>query len=60
MNPAIHYPTAHQRHLEAVREARRHPLGEVAARERRLSGYGARLLGLVRSQPTLRPAHDQR
>ena len=26
----------------------------------RLSGYGARLLGLVRSQPTLRPAHDQR
>jgi len=35
MNPALSYSISHQRHLDVVRESRRHALASVPPKERR-------------------------
>jgi len=35
MNPALSYSISHQRHLDVIRESRRHVLASVPPKERR-------------------------
>lgn len=60
MNPAIHHYSVTQQQAQIAREScrHRHHVGDLPLRERRLSGYGARVLALFgRRQrvPALRP-----
>ena len=55
MNSAINYYSAAQHHADAIREARRNPIADVPARERRAPAHGHWLRAVVASRVPLRP-----
>ena len=55
MNSAINYYSAAQHQADALREARRNPIADVPARERRASTFGNRLRATLASRAPLRP-----
>jgi hypothetical protein len=55
MNSAINYYSAAQLHADALRDARRNPIADVPARERRAPSFGSRLRAAVVSHTPLRP-----
>ena len=59
MNSAISYYSSAQMQTDAIRDARRNPIANVPARERRAPAYGSRLRAVVAWRAPLRPVFSR-
>ena len=55
MNSAINYYSAAQLHADALREARRNPIADVPARERRAPAHGRWMRAVIACRAPLQP-----